>query len=103
MCARNLADLENTAKELQNTASTIHYKQVDISKKNEVIDFANWCLGFGVPTILINNAGSFLPGSIHNEAENILEQMIETNLYSAYHLTRELLPQMMQKKTRTHF
>jgi short-subunit dehydrogenase len=98
LCARNLEDLENTVKELQNTVSTIHYKQVDVSKKNEVVDFANWCLGFGVPTILINNVGNFLPGSIHNEAENVLEQMIETNLYSAYHLTRQLLPQMMQKK-----
>jgi short-subunit dehydrogenase len=98
LCARNLAELENTAKELQNISSTIHYKQVDMSKKNEVIDFANWCLGYGVPDILINNAGQFLPGAIHNETDGILEQMIETNLYSAYHLTRQLLPAMMQKK-----
>jgi short-subunit dehydrogenase len=98
LCARNLTDLEITAKELQNTSSTIHHKQVDMSKKKEVFDFANWCLSFGVPDVLINNAGNFLPGSVHNEADNILEQMIETNLYSAYHLTRHLLPPMMQKK-----
>ena len=98
LCARNINDLENTAKELQNSSSTIHYKSVNVSKKNEVIDFANWCLSFGTPDIIINNAGTFLPGSVHNEEDGIIEKMIETNLYSAYHLTRALLPQMMEKK-----
>ena len=46
----------------------------------------------------INNAGSFLPGSIHTEKEGVLEKMIEVNLYSAYHLTRILLPKMMEAR-----
>lgn len=49
--------------------------------------------------ILVNNAGQFLPGSIYNEKEGTLEKMIEVNLYSAYHLTRVLLPQMMKQKS----
>ncbi|MFY7963800.1 MAG: SDR family oxidoreductase [Chitinophagaceae bacterium] len=98
LCARNLNDLETTAKELSNNDATIHYKLVDVSIKNEVVEFANWCLHFGVPDIIINNAGSFLPGSVYNEENGVIEKMIETNLYSAYHLTRNLLPQMMQKK-----
>jgi len=48
--------------------------------------------------VLINNAGIFIPGSVHNEEEGALEKMIHTNLYSAYHLTRCLLPVMMQQK-----
>ena len=98
LCARNIIDLEKTSLELKNTVSTIYCKAVDMSKKNEVIDFANWCLAFGVPDIIINNAGSFLPGSIYEEEDGILEKMIETNLYSAYHLTKALLPQMIEKK-----
>jgi len=47
---------------------------------------------------LVNNAGRFIPGSINNEEEGILEEMINTNLYSAYHLTRALLPSMLEKK-----
>lgn len=73
----------------------MHIKQVDVSKKNEIIEFANWCLSFGKPHVLINNAGQFVAGNIYNEEENILEHLIETNLYSAYHLTRQLLPTMM--------
>jgi NADP-dependent 3-hydroxy acid dehydrogenase YdfG len=45
--------------------------------------------------VLINNAGVFIPGDISTEEEGLLETLIETNLYSAYHLTRALLPSMM--------
>jgi short-subunit dehydrogenase len=98
LCARGMSDLETTAKELSNAGAIVHYKTVDVSKKIEVIDFGNWCLSFGVPDIIINNAGTFLPGSVYNEDDGVVEKMIETNLYSAYHLTRVLLPSMMSEK-----
>ncbi|RYZ34365.1 MAG: SDR family NAD(P)-dependent oxidoreductase, partial [Sphingobacteriales bacterium] len=50
------------------------------------------------PDILVNNTGTYLPGSVHNEAEGSLETLMATNLYSAYHLTRALLPAMMSRK-----
>jgi short-subunit dehydrogenase len=100
LCARDEEALQATATVIQQQFpnAIIHTKVVDMSKKNEVLSFAQWCLGFGIPSIIINNAGQFLPGSVHNEAEGILEQMIETNLYSAYHLTRALLPAMLQSQ-----
>ena len=48
-----------------------------------------------ITNILVNNAGVFLPGEIVNEEDGALEKMIDTNLYSAYHLTRALLPEMI--------
>ncbi len=64
------------------------------------IAFGNWILSFGISVdVLFNNAGSFEPGSVHNEPEGSLENQIETNLYSAYHLTRTLLPKMMRQKS----
>ncbi len=48
--------------------------------------------------VLVNNAGLFIPGSIHEEEEGALRKMIDTNLYSAYHLTRILLPNMMAQR-----
>jgi short-subunit dehydrogenase len=98
LCARNEATLLTTAAEIKllYTNCTIHTKAVDLSNKKAVIAFGNWCLSIGVPDILINNAGQFIPGSVHNEADGILEQMIQTNLYSAYHLTRTILPAMQQ-------
>jgi short-subunit dehydrogenase len=76
----------------------IKAKPADLSKKEEVIALGDW-IRHSVPHIdvLINNAGSFVPGSVHNEPDGALEQMMETNLYSAYHLTRTLLPRMIEQ------
>lgn len=98
LCARNEQSLQATVTEIiaDEPTTTIFYKVADLSKKDEAIAFGNWCLQYGSPNVLINNAGSFLPGSIFNEADGSLENMIETNLYSAYHVTRTLLPVMMK-------
>lgn len=71
----------------------------DLSRREEVFAFADAVLSAWEDIdVLINNAGSFVPGSVYNEPEGQLEQMIELNLYSAYHLTRRLVPVMMRKK-----
>ncbi|HMZ46240.1 MAG TPA: SDR family oxidoreductase [Chitinophagaceae bacterium] len=100
LCARNQQQLTETATEIKEEfpLATIHYTTKDLSKKNDAIEFGNWCLQFGKPSILINNAGQFIPGSIYNEEDGILEKMIEINLYSAYHLTRAILPSMIKNK-----
>lgn len=48
--------------------------------------------------VLINNAGVYQPGSIHNEPDGQLEKMMAVNLFSAYHLTRILVPRMIERK-----
>lgn len=80
-------------------AITVKASPFDLSKKENAIDFGNWVLSHITPDVLVNNAGNFLPGSVHNEKDGFLKEMIETNLYSAYHLTRTLLPAMMKKKS----
>lgn len=101
LCSRNEGGLQALTTEFnqQFPDTAIHTKITDMSIKEDVFAFADWCLQFGAPDILINNAGQFIPGKIHEEAEGTLEEMIEVNLYSAYHLTRKLLPSMMQAKT----
>ena len=78
---------------------TIKAKPFDLSKKERAIEFGNWCLQFGTPDILVNNAGLFEPGSVHNEPDGLLESQMATNVYSAYHLTRTILPKMMLRKS----
>lgn len=100
LCARNEKQLNLVAEELSEKylQSTILVKAVDMQKKEEVLLFADWCQQFGPMAILVNNAGQFIPGSVYNEEEGILEKMMETNLYSAYHLTRAILPNMITRK-----
>lgn len=100
LCSRGEKSLYDTVAELQTLypESSIKGMVCDMSNKEEVLLFANWCLKQGRPDIVVNNAGQYLPGSVHEEAEGILEQLIEANLYSAYHLTRAFLPSMIEAK-----
>lgn len=101
ICARNEKELTETANSIsKNTGSIVKYFVADLSDKNEVNKFAEWIAGQHIQIdILINNAGQFIPGSIYNEEEGTLEKMMNINLFSAYYLTRALLPSMMQKRS----
>lgn len=101
ICSRNEDDLHK-AKEALNLLGkgTIHTSRVDVRDKAQVQAFGDFCLStFSKIDILINNAGVFYPGSIYEEEDGALESMIETNLYSAYHLTRKLIPRLMEQKS----
>jgi short-subunit dehydrogenase len=101
VCAKNEMNLQATvtALQLQFPACNIIAKAVDLSKKEQAIAFGKFCIEKGSIDILINNVGQFLPGSTHNEEDGVLEKMIETNLYSAYHVTRSIIPDMIKNKS----
>ncbi len=100
LCSRNHAALYKTMEELIAAWPYAQYKArpADMADATEVQAFADWVLEHGVPDIIVNNAGQFVPGSVHNEPAGALEQMLQVNLFSAYHLTRALLPKMMEAK-----
>jgi short-subunit dehydrogenase len=78
----------------------IKAKSFDLGTKTGAVDFGNWILNLGVqPDILINNAGTFQPGRVIDEPDGQLENMLNVNLFSAYHLTRILIPSMMKRKS----
>lgn len=98
LCARNQKDLEEFEQVLKKTSSATFFFRCDVSNKEEVKFFAQQTLAkFGKVDIVVNNAGVFLPGQVITEEEGRLETLIETNLYSAYHFSRALLPNMMQR------
>jgi short-subunit dehydrogenase len=96
--SRGEVALYKTMEELQTKypAAAVKAKPFDVSIKEQAIAFANWCLGFVTPDIIINNAGAFEPGSIYNERDGLLEEQLAVNLFSAYHFTRAVLPTMME-------
>ncbi len=103
--ARGELDLYNTVAHLQTYYPNcqVHAQSVDVSNKQQVQAFANWCLSYGTPDIVVNNAGSFVPGAIHKENDDILESLMATNVYSAYFLTKALLPAMMAQQSGSIF
>ncbi len=102
LISRGEAQLYKTMAELQAKfpAIQIKAKAFDLSISQQAKDAGYWILDTGiVPDILINNAGAFEPGSIYNERDGLLEDQLAINLLSSYHLTRILLPSMMNRKS----
>jgi len=102
LCARNQVELEITGKELQGRFPRINMytKTCDVGDKILVREFVKWILKqTDKIDILVNNAGIFIPGSVHNEEDGMLERMVEVNLYGAYHLTRMLIPGMIEARS----
>lgn len=100
-CSRNKKELETLKQEVEDAYSNVNVliRQSDLSLKGEVNDFVKFIISNKSHIeILINNTGVFLPGEISNEPDGHLEMMINTNLYSAYYLTRGLLPMMKHDK-----
>lgn len=100
ICARNLAELNKVGKSLEEKYNQkIHIFQADLAKKNEAQAFAKFVTELNIPVeVLVNNTGTYTPGQVFSEPDGQLETMIETNLYSAYNLTRGLVNEMISKK-----
>ncbi|GAB2191369.1 SDR family oxidoreductase [Sessilibacter sp. MAH1] len=98
-CSRNINELESLKSELD-LEKRLHIFQADLANKSDVCAFADYVLSLNLPIqVLINNAGKFLPGEVHLEEEGVLESQIETNLYSAYYLTRHLIENIKSQKS----
>ncbi len=94
-CARSVADLAAMEAEWNISGKILQTHVVDVADPNRVKAFAAAVLDSGkFPEILVNNAGIYVPGTLADEPEGQLEKMLAVNLYSAYHLTRALLPAM---------
>lgn len=101
VCARNENNLIALKNELSsiNPSIEIHYFVADLSQKNQVKSFVSFILSnTDAIDIVVNNAGVFLLGNVYDEDDENLETMINTNLYSAYYLTKGLLPSMVSQK-----
>lgn len=101
VCARTEADLEAMEPEWkeQFPTSRLLTFPVDLSKKSEVLEFAAFVRErWSSLDVLVNNAGLYLPGMITDEDNGTLESLMDVNLYSAYHLTRSLLPIMLPRR-----
>lgn len=100
-CSRNQLDLTRLTKEMEERfpQSKVYFKQADLSIRKELNEFLTFIQSTNrLVDVLINNTGVFIPGQVHNESEGVIEKTIETNLYSAYHLTRGVIDKMIENK-----
>jgi NADP-dependent 3-hydroxy acid dehydrogenase YdfG len=97
-CARNVKDLDRLREEWENFIGFT----CDVSQKDQVLRFAKEVeRNCESVDLLVNNAGIFIPGYIHQETPETFEQQLHTNLFSAYYLTNALLPRMVEQQKGT--
>jgi short-subunit dehydrogenase len=101
LCSRSEKNLLETVEELKTEFpnTNIYAQAFDLGKKQQAQLFGEWITGNAATIdVLVNNVGTFVQGNISDEPDGALEQMLEVNLYSAYHTTRAVLPKMKAEK-----
>jgi short-subunit dehydrogenase len=99
-CARQQAGLDLLQQEVAGSHpdTPVHLYTADFGVSEQVSDFAAFVHRITpVVDILVNNAGIFRPGTVLEDEPGSLEQMMQVNLFSAYHLTRALAPGMVAR------
>ncbi|MBR9998476.1 MAG: SDR family oxidoreductase [Cyclobacteriaceae bacterium] len=100
-CARTGQDLERLSAMIGKKfpGTDLYTFSADLSDSAERENFIDYVVSLKRPVdVLINNTGIFKPGQIYNEPRGTLEELIGTNLYSAYHLTRGLIGGMIRRR-----
>lgn len=101
-CSRTQEDLSKLKEDIEAkySKSRVDIFQADFSKQKEVGDFVEFAMSVtDAVDVLINNTGVFIPGELRKEEEGALELMMNTNLYSAYNMTRGIVSGMVERKT----
>ena len=100
-CSRNEKDLRKLKLEIEEkyTFSEVFYQTTDVSDRASVDSFIEYVQKLNIRIdVLVNNAGVFIPGKIIEESNLALDHMIQTNLYSAYAITKGFVHDMIKRK-----
>jgi len=98
LVARNRTKLNQVARSCQGKGGTVKVFPADLTISEEVAAVGlNIQEQFGVPDIVVNNAGAFTPGSILETDSESFRYQVDVNLTSAFDLTKAFLGPMMER------
>jgi 3-oxoacyl-[acyl-carrier protein] reductase len=102
VCARTATDLQALQQELETTGAKIFTFVADLSVKTDVLSFyAAIKTGFKTVDVLVNNAGTFMPGALLDEDDESFEFQQQLNLNSVYYLSKNI-GKMMREQSSGH-
>ncbi|RYD77814.1 MULTISPECIES: SDR family oxidoreductase [Pedobacter] len=89
LVARGLKELKELRDELFITGRTVLIYAVDCSDKDAVYQFLNEIESdFGFTDVLVNNVGTYLPGSLLDEADETFEKQQLLNVNACYYMSK---------------
>lgn len=90
---------ENEAQDLKNKYQNIDIFKADVSKRDEVKRLIEYTLNkYGKIDVLVNNAGISKTQLFTDVKDSDWNEIIQTNLYSYFCVTQEVLPNMIHNK-----
>ncbi len=93
--ARRVAHLEETAKLVADAGGTPLVHVLDVTEPESIDAFFAFVRAESGPIqVLVNNAGTAVPGSIHEMADDDHRRIVETNLLGPMLLTRRIVAQL---------
>lgn len=100
ICSRNAGELEEAAREIgEGLEVRVEWMTADLANREDTARLAQETLKrFGRVDVLVNNAGSNTPQRADEITDEAWDRIIELNLSGIMRLTRDLLPQMMERK-----
>lgn len=102
ICARTETDLLTIKEELAHYGVEIYTMVADCSIKGDVLAFCAFAHNsLADIDVLVNNAGTFLPGNLLDEADETFELQQHLNINSAYYLGK-YMGKIMRKQTKGH-
>ena len=101
--ARNAGDLTHAKEQLLSAgAAAVHTVVADLSSPEQIAQSVTTIQSiFGQVHVLVNNAGLFLGGTMMGEPAGQFQHLMNTNVLSAYEMTRGLWTQL-QNTPRSH-
>lgn len=98
LLARNLNRLEEVRRALPSNGVEAMVVGCDVTDETQVAAAAETIITkWGAPSVLINNAGKFVPGPFTSYSLADFDLMLSTNLRSAFLVTQAFLPLMVSR------
>jgi 3-oxoacyl-[acyl-carrier protein] reductase len=95
---RNEETLKDAVSELRSLGVNAFYEVFDVSNYEAVkIGIKNCISNLGTVDILVNNAGIAAFGTLNEMDSTLWENIIKTNVFGMYYVTKEVLPYLIEK------
>jgi 3-oxoacyl-[acyl-carrier protein] reductase len=98
ICGRDVAALEESARDVTKFGVPVHSQTADVTKSADIADLvAKTEAKLGPITILVNNAGIGLFGPAHEKTEADWDRVLNTNLKSVFLVSCAVAPSMIRR------